>query len=59
MKMTKEDLLKIREIASESGVEMTPMQILELIKKARPDIEIKDEPGLVTWLRQHGDNSTS
>jgi hypothetical protein len=59
VKMTKEDLLKIREIASESGVEMTPMQILELIKKARPNIEIKDEPGLVTWLRQHGDNSTS
>lgn len=59
MKIAKEDLLRIREIASESGTEMTPQQIFELIKKANPDITVEDGPGLVTRLKLYGNNSTS
>ena len=58
MRMTREDLLRVREIAAEKGSELTPEETILLLKKARPDLEIVDEPGLVTWLREHGDNST-
>lgn len=59
MRITKEDLLRIREIAAEKGGELTPQQVIDLLKKIRPDIEIVDEPGLVTWLKEHGNTSTS
>lgn len=59
MKVTKEDVLRIREIAAEKGSELTPQQVIDLLKKARPDLEVVDEPGLVAWLREHGDTSTS
>jgi hypothetical protein len=59
MKVTKEDLLRIREIAAEKGSELTPQQVIDLLRKAKPGIEIIDEPGLVTWLKEHGNTSTS
>jgi len=59
MKLMKEDLLRIREIAAEKGTELTPQQIVEILKLVKPDLEIKDEPGLMTWIRQYGNNSTS
>jgi len=54
----KEDLLRIREIAAEKGSEFTPEQIINFMKQIKPDLEIIDEPGLVTWLKTHGDTST-
>lgn len=59
MKVTKEDILRIREIAAERGGELTPQQVIDLLKKARPNLEVVDEPGLVTWLKEHGNTSTS
>lgn len=59
MKVTKEDVLRIREVAAEKGVELTPQQVVDILKKARPDLKIVDEPGLVTWLKEHGNTSTS
>lgn len=59
MRLTKEDLLRVREIAAEKGSELTPQQVIDFLKKARPDLEIVNEPGLVTWLREHGNTSTS
>jgi hypothetical protein len=57
--MTKEDLLRIREVAAEKGCEMTPQETINFLKRSRPDLEIIDEPGLVTWLKKHGNTSTS
>lgn len=59
MRMMKEDLLKIRLIVAEHGLELTPKQMIELLQRVRKDIIIEDGPGLVTWLRQNGNNSTS
>ena len=59
MKLTREDLLKVREIAAENGSEFTPQETIDFFKQVEPDIEIVDEPGLVTWLRKHGNTSTS
>ena len=59
MKLTKEDLLRVREIAAEKGSELTPQQVIDFLKQVRPDLEIVNEPGLVTWLEKHGNNSTS
>lgn len=55
----KEDLLRIREIAAKKGSELTPQQIIDLLKQVDPNLEIIDEPGLVTWLKTYGDTSTS
>jgi hypothetical protein len=32
MKVTKEDLLRIREIAAEKGSELTPQQVIDLLR---------------------------
>ena len=58
MIMMKEDLLRIRQIAAEKGVEFTPDQIIKLLKIVRKDIQIENGPGLVTWLKTYGNNST-
>jgi hypothetical protein len=52
MKMAKEDLLMIRQIAAERGSELTPQQMIDLLKKVRPKLEIVNEPGLVTRARE-------
>ena len=59
MKMMKEDLLRIREIAAEKGSELTPIQVLELLRKAKPNLVIEDEPGLITRLKTYGNNCPS
>ncbi len=58
MKMTKEDLLRIREVAASNGRELTPKETVDLLKRIRPDLEIVDEPGLVTWIKENGDSSS-
>ena len=59
MKLTKEDLLRVREIAAENGSEFTPQQVINFFRKSKPNLEIVDEPGLVTWLKKYGNTSTS
>jgi len=58
MRIMKEDLLRIREIAAENGSELTPEQVLQLLRRAKPDLQLKEEPGLVSWIKKHGNNST-
>jgi len=60
MKMAKEDLQRIRHIVAFKGVEMTPDQIIQLLREVEPDIRIVEEPGLVTLIKEleNGDNST-
>ena len=58
MRIMKEDLLRIREIAAENGSELTPEQVLQLLRRAKPDLEVKEEPGLMSWIKKHGNNST-
>ena len=58
MRIMKEDLLRIREIAAENGSELTPEQVLQLLRRAKPDLQLKEEPGLVSWVKKHGNNST-
>lgn len=58
MKIAKEDLLRIREIAASNGVELTVDEVIQLLRKAKPNLEIVNKPGLVTWLKNHGNNST-
>jgi len=56
MKMAKEDLLRIREIGAEKGCEMTPQEVIDLLQEVKPDLEIVDEPGLMTELKKSGDD---
>ena len=58
MRIMKEDLLRIREIAAENGSELTPEQVLQLLRRAKPDLQVKEEPGLMSWIKKHGNNST-
>jgi|2_EtaG_2_1085320.scaffolds.fasta_scaffold00181_22 hypothetical protein len=56
MKVTKEDLQYVRQyIAEKHGKEMTPAQVLEVMREVKK-IEVVDEPGLATILRQDGNN---
>ena len=59
MKIAREDLLKAREVAAVNGTELTVDEVVQLLKIARPNLEIVNTPGLVTWLKNHGNNSTS
>lgn len=51
LKIAKEDLLRIREIAAEHGTEMTPQEVLDVINNA-VNAKIVDEPGLVSAIRR-------
>lgn len=57
MIMAKEDLQYIRNLVAGKGIELTPSQLIELIRKAKPDMEITDSPGLLTELRKDNGNS--
>lgn len=59
MKMAREDLLRIRSIAAGHGCELTPDQLIELLKIVRPKLTITDESGLLTLVKKYGDNRTS
>jgi len=52
MEMAKEDLLWIRELLANRGEELTPNEVIEILKEVKPDIEIVDEPGLVTFIEE-------
>jgi len=52
MHIAKEDLLRIRELAAEKGSEFTPDQIVEILRKAKPDLIITNSPGLVSEIRK-------
>lgn len=54
MPMPREDLLTVRRLITENGIEMTPEEIEELMREAIPDFEVVDEPGITTFLRDHG-----
>jgi hypothetical protein len=58
MRMAKEDLLHLRSVAASNGCELTPQEAINLLKIVKPDLEIVDEPGLVTRIK-NGDSSTS
>lgn len=52
MKIAKEDLLWIRTyVAEKHGKELTPQQVLDILRKAKP-IEVSTQPGLVTAIKQ-------
>ena len=53
MKLAKEDLLRIREIAAKNGSELTPQQVINFLKQIKPDLEIVNEHGLATWLKHN------
>lgn len=55
--ITKEDLLRIREIAAENGTEFTPYQILQILRQIRPELKFVDEPGLVSIIRELRENT--
>jgi hypothetical protein len=57
MKITKEDLQYVRQYIAEQGKEMTPDQVLEVMREVKR-IEVVDEPGLATLMRQNGNPST-
>jgi hypothetical protein len=57
MQMAKEDLLRVREIAASKGCEMTPQEVIDLLQEVKPDLEIVDEPGLVTFRKDLGENT--
>lgn len=59
MKMAREDLLKIRNIAASHGCELTPDQLIKLLKIVKPQLTITNESGLVTLVKRYGDNRTS
>tara|TARA_R110000751_G_scaffold186010_2_gene292460 strand:- start:2001 stop:2198 length:198 start_codon:yes stop_codon:yes gene_type:complete len=59
MIIAKEDLQHIRNLVAENGIELTPLEAIEMLKKARPDLIVKDIPGLLTELKQDGNISTS
>jgi len=52
MKIAKEDLLHIIESAANRGEELTLNEVIEILKEVKPDIEITDEPGLVTLIKE-------
>jgi hypothetical protein len=59
VKLAKEDLLWIRTyIAEKHGKELTPQQVLEILKKVK-QVEISDEPGLLSSIERgtNGDSS--
>ena len=51
MEIAKEDLQRIRELLAEKGKELTPKEVLTILRKSK-DIEVVDRPGLVTRIRQ-------
>lgn len=58
MQIAREDLQHVRQyIAEKYGKEMTPDQVLEVMREVKK-IDVVDEPGLVTLMRQDGDSST-
>jgi hypothetical protein len=57
MIMAKEDLQHIRNMVAERGVELTPIQTLELLRKAKPELVIHDLPGLLTELKKENGNT--
>jgi len=56
MRMAREDVLHIRQIAASHGRELTPDEVINLIRLIRPNIEIDNDPGLITLLRQSRHN---
>jgi len=60
MKMAREDLQRVRQLVAERhGKELTPDQLEQLFKECK-DLEIVDEPGLVTEIRrqERGDSGS-
>jgi len=52
VKIAKEDLLWIRTyIAEKHQKELTPQQVLDIIRKAKPEVEVSLQPGLTTLIR--------
>jgi len=52
MKIAKEDLLWIRTyVAEKHGKELTPQQVLDIIRKAKPEAVVSLQPGLTTLIR--------
>lgn len=62
MKIAKEDLLWVRTyIAEKHGKELTPQQVLDILRKARP-VEVSAESGLLSIIKRgtsHGDSGSS
>ena len=58
MKISEEDLKYVRQYIAEHGREMTPEQVLDVMREVKK-INVVDEPGLVTQMRQNGNSSTS
>lgn len=53
MKIAKEDLLWIRTyIAEKHQKELTPQQVLDIIRMAKPEAEVSLQPGLTTLMRE-------
>ena len=51
MQIAKEDLLWIREyVAEKHGKELTPQQVLDIIRMAKPEAEVSLQPGLTTLM---------
>jgi len=57
MKMAKEDLQYVRQYLAEQGREMTPAEVLEVMREVKK-VEVVDEPGLVTLMRNDGNPGT-
>jgi|32_taG_2_1085360.scaffolds.fasta_scaffold152419_2 hypothetical protein len=57
MIMAKEDLQYIRNLIAQKGVEFTPSQVIELLRKAKPELEISNLPGLLTELKKENGNT--
>jgi hypothetical protein len=52
VQIAKEDLLWIRAyIAEKHGKELTPQQVLDIIRMAKP-VEVSTQPGLVTVIKR-------
>ena len=59
MKLAKEDLLWIRNyIAETHGKELTPQQVLEVVQSVH-QVEMSDEPGLLSVIRRTKTNGDS